>query len=135
MKHVKHLDRITDNPIEDQIVTIYPAAYTQMFISRDACMPPGGVGQRFTSPPKFLHERQGTRGIVPGNPITDRFKISLSRTRDNNDHQDLAANFRSSASRRSHPFDNGFTRSPPRSLSLLELSPPAFTRVAPRLSS
>jgi hypothetical protein len=110
VKYVKHFDRVTDNPIEDQIVTIYPAAYPYMFKSRNQCITTGRVDQRFTAMPKLLHECQRACRIVPGNPVTDCLKVGFGRAGDNNDYRALAADLRYLASSRSNTFANGFTR-------------------------
>jgi hypothetical protein len=71
MEHVKHFDPVADDPIEDQIVTVYPPAYPQMFISRNQYVASWGVDQRLATPPNFPQERQRPCRILSGDPVTD----------------------------------------------------------------
>jgi len=71
MKNVKDFDPVTNNPIEDQIVTIDAAPYPQVFIPRNSRMASRCVHQRLAPAPELLHERHCACWVVFGNPVAD----------------------------------------------------------------
>ena len=77
VKDIDSLDRMADRAIKYLIAAMSPMPHAAVFVSRHEGKAQRRIREAMARSPQFGNKRHSTQGIVAGNIIADRFKISF----------------------------------------------------------
>jgi hypothetical protein len=111
VQDVQHLDRVADDPIENQVIAVHTTTDAGMFVTRHEGIAARYFDKRISGTAKFSHERKRTIRILPINPITGRLQLRLGGAGENELHRRFEfADARYLVSNLSKTSSAGFTR-------------------------